>query len=317
MKISVIIRCLNEGRHLPNLLDCIARQTLKPFEVIVVDSGSTDNSVEISRSKGARVVHIQPEQFSFGRSLNLGARNASGDVLIIVSAHTYPLSDTWLELLVKPFGDPAVALTYGGQHGYERSKFSEGQIFKQWFPEESSRDQGHPFCNNANAAVRRTVWMTMPYDEEIPALEDIHWAKRATERGFKINYVAEAAIAHLHEESYGQIYRRYRREAMGLHMIFPWERMSLIQALSLGIKAAVSDLKQAREENVLGSVLGSVLRFRAAQYWGTYRGLNHRGAVSSNLRTRLYYPKDYRIGTGALPAQPEQNLSAVSNKRVE
>ena len=295
MKVSVIIRCLNEARHLPKLLDSLAHQTLKPSEVIVVDSGSTDNSVEISRSKGARVVHIQPEQFSFGRSLNLGARNASGDIMIIVSAHTYPASDRWLEWLTVPFENPAIALTYGGQHGEERSKFSEQQIFKQWFPEESSQNQDHSFCNNANAAVRRSVWLTMPYDEEIPALEDIHWAKRAKERGFRIAYVANAAIVHVHEESYGQVYRRYRREAMGMRMIFPWERMSVGQAASLAFNAVISDMKQARKENILGSMAGSILRFRAAQYWGTYRGLNHRGAVGSNLRARFYYPKNYRI----------------------
>jgi glycosyltransferase involved in cell wall biosynthesis len=111
MKISVIIRCLNEARHLPKLLDSFARQTLKPFEIIVVDSGSTDDSVEISRSRGARIVHIQPEQFSFGRSLNLGVRNASGDVMVIASAHTYPVSEHWLEWLTEPFEDPAIART--------------------------------------------------------------------------------------------------------------------------------------------------------------------------------------------------------------
>jgi glycosyltransferase involved in cell wall biosynthesis len=305
MKVSVIIRCLNEARHLPKLLDSLGRQTLKPFEVVVVDSGSTDNSVDIARSKGARVVHIQPEQFSFGRSLNLGARNASGDIMIIASAHIYPVSDRWLEWLAKPFQDSAIALTYGGQHGEERSQFSEQQLFKQWFPEDSTQNQGHSFCNNANAAVRRSVWLTMPYDEEIPALEDIHWAKRAIERGFRIAYVANAAIIHVHEESYAQVYRRYRREAMGMHMIFPWERMSLRQAFSLAVNAMISDVKQARKENLLTSVVGSIVRFRAAQYWGTYRGLNHRGAVSSNLRARFYYPKNYRIKKESASNRPE------------
>src|SRR3954447_18852087 len=142
MKASIVIRCLNEARHLPKLLDSLARQTLKPFEVIVVDSGSTDNSVEISRSKGARVVHIAPEQFSFGRSLNVGARNVSGDIIIIASAHTYPESEHWLERLIEPFEDADVALAYGGQHGDQCSKFSEHQIFKQWFREESVQNQG-------------------------------------------------------------------------------------------------------------------------------------------------------------------------------
>ena len=116
MKVSVIIRCLNEECHLPKLLDSIARQTMKA-EVIVVDSGSTDKTVEIARSRAARVIHIKPEDFSFGRALNFGARNTSGDVLVMASAHTYPVHDNWLELLTKPFEDSTVALVYGSQRG--------------------------------------------------------------------------------------------------------------------------------------------------------------------------------------------------------
>lgn len=311
MKVSVIIRCLNEERHLPKLLDSIARQTMKA-EVIVVDSGSTDKTVEIARSRAARVIHIKPEDFSFGRALNFGARNTSGDVLVMASAHTYPVHDNWLELLTKPFEDSTVALVYGSQRGDTRSKYSEQQLFKQWFPDESTKDQAHSFCNNANAAVRRTIWMTMPYDEQIPALEDIHWAKRAIERGLKIAYVAEAGIVHVHEENYGQVYRRYRREGMGMHMIFPWERMTFPQTLTLALTAIRSDIQHARSESLLGEVFGSILLFRAAQYLGTYRGLSYRGAINSNLRARLYYPKHYHQDKEVV-----QDLTAASEKHVD
>jgi rhamnosyltransferase len=293
LRVSIVIRCLNEERHLPRLLDGIASQTLKPFEVIVVDSGSTDRTVDIATSRGARVVHIQPGDFSFGRSLNLGARIASGDFLVMASAHTYPVSKDWLELLVRPFADPNVALVYGGQRGDERTKFSERQLFKQWFPDESCGDQRHPFSNNANAAIRRSVWLTLPYDEDIPALEDIHWTKRAIERGLKVVYVAGAAIVHVHEEAYGHIHRRYRREGMGMQMIFPWERMSFFQAFSLAWNAILSDFRQARKERILHSMAGSIFLFRLSQYWGTYLGLKQKGAINSDLRARFYYPKGY------------------------
>ena len=238
MKCSIIIRCLNEEHHLPRLLDGIDGQTMRPFEVIIVDSGSKDLTVQIARSRGARIEHIEPGEFSFGRALNLGARVAGGDVLVMASAHTYPASERWLELLLKPFSDSAVALVYGAQRGDHRSKFSELQLFKQWFP--------------------------------------------------------SAAIVHVHEEGYAKIYNRYRREGMGLRMILPWEQMSFMQALTLAASAIRSDLRQARLEGVLCQKLFSILSFRAAQYWGTYRGLHWRGTLTNDLRAHLYYPKGYR-----------------------
>jgi rhamnosyltransferase len=312
LRVSIVIRCLNEERHLPRLLEGIASQTLKASEIIVVDSGSTDRTVEIATAGGARVVHIRPGEFTFGRSLNLGARVSSGDILVMASAHTYPVSRTWLESMIRPFEDSDVALVYGGQRGDERSKFSERQLFKQWFPEQNCSDQKHPFSNNANAAVRRLVWSTLPYDEDVPALEDIHWTKRALDRGMKVVYVAGAAIVHVHEESYGKIHGRYRREGMGMQMIFPWERMSLFQALSLAFNAIVSDLKQARRDRVLSSVAGSILMFRLAQYLGTYRGLNQKGAFDSDLRARFYYPKDYRTRT-----EPASREEAAPEKHAD
>jgi rhamnosyltransferase len=302
---SVIIRCLNEAKHLPRLLDSIARQTLRPLEVIVVDSGSTDQTVAIAKSKGARVVTIAPEDFSFGRALNLGCRSASGEILVLASAHTYPCTDTWLADLMQGFEDPDVALVYGGQTGDARSKFSEIQLFHQWFPEKSCDNQSHSFCNNANAAVRRSVWQTLPYDEQIPALEDIHWAKRAMERGLQIAYRAEARIVHVHEEPYRKLHRRYLREGMAMRMIYPYEGMTLLHACSLTIKAIRSDIHEARATGHLRTALGSIFKFRIAQYLGTWRGLRWRGTLTGDLRARLYYP-GHRVGSGGSPAQPKR-----------
>ena len=304
---SVLIRCLNEEQHLPVLLTAIRRQTLQPREIIMVDSGSTDRSIEIALSYGARVLHIVKEQFSFGKSLNVGFEAAESPYVVIASAHVYPVHERWLELLVENFdADTAVALVYGGQTGDHRTNFSERQIFKQWFPPVSSSDQAHSFCNNANAAVRREVWEKLRYDEQVPGLEDVHWAKRAIERGLKITYRADATVAHVHEESYRQVYRRYRREAIGLRTVFPWEGMTLLQVVSLYAGAVRADLKQARREGILARVLGSVFRFRASQYWGAYRGLNGRHFMTSELRTRLYYPSSHeeKAETAAAVATP-------------
>ncbi len=312
VRCSLIIRCLDEARHLPRLLAGVRAQTLAPAEIIVVDSGSTDSTVRIARDAGARVIHIGPEEFSFGRSLNRGAAAATGDVLIMASAHTYPAAPTWLERLVAPFADPGVALVYGSQRGDHRTKLSEHRLFLQWFPDEPCDDQRHPFCNNANAAVRRQLWAVMPYDEDIPGLEDIHWAKRALERGYRLAYRPEAQVIHVHEESYAQVFRRYRREAMALRAISPWERMTLVHGVSLLAQAVAGDLRQSIREGRLPRAFLSVVAFRTAQYLGAWRGLRWGGAFTSELRARLYYPRHYRADTARRPHHPASAAVPVS-----
>lgn len=289
---SIIIRCYNEERHIGRLLEGIAQQTLKAVEIIVVDSGSSDHTLAIVSRHPARVLHISPRRFSFGRSLNLGCSRARGRFLVLASAHVYPVFDDWLERLLEPLRrDPGLALVYGKQRGEAGSRLSERRVFEQWFPDSSLARQDHPFCNNANAALRRRLWQEMPYDEELTGLEDIDWARRAQARGYGIAYSAEAEVKHLHNETWPQVFKRYQREALALARIFPESRLGLGQSLALWAKHLAGDLAQARREGALAAHLGPVLAFRSMQFFGAYRGFRHRGPLDSRLLRAFYYPR--------------------------
>ena len=134
---SVIIRSYNEEKHLGRLLEGIAQQTVKNVEIILVDSGSTDGTLAAAARYPVQVVHIAPEEFTFGRSLNLGIQAASADLLAFASAHVYPVYTDWLEKLLAPFTDPQFALVYGHQRGGETSKYSERPIFASWYPNDA------------------------------------------------------------------------------------------------------------------------------------------------------------------------------------
>ena len=167
-KISVVIRAFNEDQHIGRLLTGIEQQTIQDVEVIVVDSGSADETVQIAAHHGARIEQIQPEEFTFGRSLNRGVAATSGEIVVIISAHCYPVYPDWLEQLIKPFDDdPQVAVSYGKQRGGETNWFSEHQFFGKYFPDVSQPRQGHPYSHNANAAIRRSLWEQQPYNENI------------------------------------------------------------------------------------------------------------------------------------------------------
>lgn len=294
-RVSVVIRALNEAAHLPTLFDGLAAQTRRPDEVILVDSGSTDRTVEISAAAGAEIVHIAPEDFSFGRSLNVGCAAATGDVFVFVSAHVYFVDQHWLERLVAPLeAHDDVALVYGQQRGdEERNPFSEMEIMRRWFPDRSDPDQKHPFCNNANCAVRASVWKTMPYDEQLTGLEDLAWAKRALEEGHRIWYEADARIVHVHEEGFAGTRNRYRREAVAHKRVFGQQRMWAVEAVGLFLANCARDYLAAVPRRKLGRNLIAIPRFRAAQFIGSWQGFRQQGEPTGALKRHFYYPKGF------------------------
>jgi rhamnosyltransferase len=292
--ISVIVRCFNEERHIGRLLTGLVRQSRPPDQIVIVDSGSTDATLAIASRFPAEIHTIEPEEFSFGRSLNVGCRAASGEILVFASAHVYPVYDTWIAELTAPFSDPQVALAYGRQEGNEQTKYSEKRVMARWFPATSVARQDHPFSNNANAAVRRSVWEVQPYDEELTGLEDLDWAKRALDAGHAISYVATAPVVHVHEESWSGVVNRYRREAIAHKRIYRDHQMSAFEAIRLAAGNIASDYVHAARDGVLGQNLGSIPAFRIAQFLGTYRGFRQRGEESAALRRRFYYPHGLR-----------------------
>lgn len=289
-RVSIIIRALNEEKHLGRLLNAIQRQSLPDPEVILVDSGSTDRTLAIARQYKATIVHIKPQDFTFGRSLNLGIRKASGDIMVLASAHVFPENDDWLKHLVAPFADPQVAMTYGKQRGTDESQFSESQHFRKWFPETSALAQPHGFANNANSAVRKSVWQTMPFDEELTGLEDLAWASWAHAEGYTIAYVAEAGVYHVHAETAAQIMNRHRREAIALRQILPESTFSFFNFLGLLVRTTLSDYAAALRQGQFLRQFINIPRFRFLQYWGTYRGYRDPAQPSSQLKRVFYYP---------------------------
>jgi glycosyltransferase involved in cell wall biosynthesis len=287
---SIVIRAYNEEKYIGRLLTGIMQQAFKDFETILVDSGSTDGTVAIASQFPVKLVTITPEEFTFGRSLNRGIEAAEGEFIVITSAHCYPVYPDWLERLIAPFSDPDVAVSYGKQRGDETNHYSEHQWFRKYFPDASIPRQGHPYCHNANAAIRQDVWEKHPYNENLTGLEDLAWGSWAMEQGYAISYQAEAEIIHPHDESLGQVYNRYRREAIAMKQILPQSRFTLWNFFRLTVDMAAADVFQAYREQVLRKHFFSVFWFRLMQYWGTYQGYRYSGKIDAQLHQQFYYP---------------------------
>ncbi len=293
MLVSVVIRTLNEARHLGDLLTMIGRQATPGFEVecVLIDSGSTDGTVEIARAHGCRITHIDKSEFSFGRSLNRGCAFARGEILALVSGHCVPVDTHWLRRLCQPLIDGQVSYSYGRQIGDDSSNYSERRIFAKYFPPTSAMPQEGFFCNNANSALLRGVWEANPFDEQLTGLEDMDLAKRLHGQGHRIGYVAEAPVFHHHQESWAGIRRRFEREALALRSIMPEVQLSRLDVLRCVAASTWGDWRAAARHGITSTSRRDMLRYRWNQYVGSYRGNHQHRRLSQDMKERYFYPQ--------------------------
>ena len=252
--------------------------------------GETDDS--IANEFDTKFVSINKEDFSFGRSLNLGIENSDGDFVVMISGHCVPERNQWLNNLIRPFkADSKIAITYGRQLPGPETSFSEKQIFAKYFPDSEVPSQREFFCNNANSAVRKTVWTEFGYDEELTGLEDMHLGKKVCNQGLKVHYAHDAPVFHYHHETWTQVRRRFQREAIALRQIMPELHVNAFDAMRYWTAGVLSDYGSALTEKCFLRNLFSIPSYRLAQYLGSYRGNHRHRKFSKREKERYFYPK--------------------------
>jgi rhamnosyltransferase len=200
---GVVIRTLNEGEHLASCLETLQSQRPQfDLDVVVVDSGSTDATVDIARKHGAKVVELSPSEFDYSKALNLGIKSVRGDIVVSLSAHAIPVDDSWLDRMTGPFAAADVAGVYSRQVPWPDAPWQEvHRLDEQFGTTGRVHDRGNAddiVFSNAASALRRSVWLAEPFT--LPAVEDLDWARRVVAAGWKIVYQPEAAVYHSHHE---------------------------------------------------------------------------------------------------------------------
>lgn len=269
---SIVIRTFNEEKHIGNLLRAIKKQDHKDYEVIIVDSGSTDRTLEIVEEFDAEVIKIEPRDFTFGYALNIGCEAASGKYLVFVSAHIIPTDNKWLSNLLIPFQDKKVAMVYGRQIGNSESKFSEKMDFERLFGTSTlNYNVVKDYANNANSAIRKDLWKKESFDEYLFGLEDIDWAKNMAKRGYRVHYEPKSVIYHIHEEEWHQVFNRYRREAIAAVRIGlkepPQVKVGIIWTLINFLHDMLNSFPNFSSERV-----NEIVKFRYYQWKGNREG---------------------------------------------
>jgi len=228
---SIVIRTSNSLTNVGRALRAVRAQQHSSYELVLVDSQSTDGTVALGERHGARIVSLRPEDFTFGHALNLGCKASRGDLVVLLSSDATPASDQWLRELLAPFDDPAVGGTYGRQLPYPGCDPITARDLATAYGTAPRRQDSDPRFAASNGAIRRALWRRHPFRTDLPCSEDFDWARRIQGDGHVIEYVPSAPVYHSHFSSLVGIYRRFYQEAAGLRLSVPGARTSLASFL--------------------------------------------------------------------------------------
>ncbi|MFC5469662.1 glycosyltransferase family 2 protein [Cohnella suwonensis] len=219
IRISVIIPTLNAAPYLSKLLISLQNQSIKPYEIIVVDSTSEDDSAEIARRMGTQVLTVTRGSFDHGRTRNYAASHAIGEVLVFITQDALPSDNRFLENLVQPFDDIDVAAVCGRQVALPDARILERMNIEFNYPLEPMRRSLADvkiygiktfFFTNVCSAVRKEVFDKVGgFPAPIVSNEDMILAARCVLSGHSIAYAPEARVDHSHQYTLKQLFNRY------------------------------------------------------------------------------------------------------------
>ncbi len=249
IKMSVIIRCRNEANSLRQLFDALKSQKCSfPWEIVVVDNASEDNTQEVCRQYGVRVAFLPRGEFTYGRATNVGIQHARGELIMLMSAHAMPIGSHFFESAVAPFVDPTIAAARCLWLG------SKKEILTQWHKpkdiqyksaeEQKLAESGTKWLGEYPTAgccvLRRSVWEEVKYDEKLEANEDKFWASQVLARGHKIRSCSEAMWMYTRQYQPRDRWRKDNREHLALYRITGRAPLSWSAYFSKCAKAVLS-----------------------------------------------------------------------------
>ena len=204
------------------------------MQLVVVDCGSKDGTVALARSAGATVVELPQESFSYPLASNLGAAATTTEIIVMLSAHAFPIGKGWLASLAPHFANPGVVGVYGPvlPHGSHTLAEWLAEVPSYWWlrlrgGRRRIRRSAPGVLGATNCAIRAAVWKERNFDERWGAGgEDHEWASWALGQGYEIWIEAQFAVRHSHHLSFIGYLRQWRHW-MSLTGPRPFDRKEL------------------------------------------------------------------------------------------
>jgi rhamnosyltransferase len=288
VKASIVIPTKNGEATLPECLNRIFDQDYPPgFEVIVIDSGSTDNTLAIIENFPVRLLKISPEEFGHGKTRNYGAEQAKGDYVVFISQDATPKSNLWLKSLTQSLSKPEVAGASARQIPREDAIPMERHWLNYFYPPERKVVQIPPgtgkvsvhyydFFSNVSSAIKREVLLKYKFPDDIVMSEDKAWCRKVLMAGYAVVYEAEAEVYHSHNYGLKLAFQHFFASGVSYAQMCEYRDESpLATFIKLGIQYFLSEMRFLRNNGYIRYIPYAII-YDALKFSGRTLGKNHR-----------------------------------------
>ena len=268
-KVSIVMRCKNSDWVIGSALASLFSQDFKDFELVVVDSGSTDTTLDIVRSYPCHLIQIEPGDYYPGKVLNDAIAQCKADIIVFINSDSVMLSQKSLGNLVSAFDKQDIAGAFGRQlprpeaHNWVRRDYALS------FPENGDAPDWITLSLPL-AAIRKDVWEKRPFYTDSWASEDTEWGNWARQAGHTVKYVPEATTMHSHNYTLKEIFGRRFVEGEADVFIHS-KKINLLLMVLMFVKILLQDLKfHLKEKDFHGALLSFPRRW--VYQWAYFKG---------------------------------------------
>lgn len=220
--VSIICRCLNEKESVGIFLQMLSLQYYTNWELLVVDSGSTDGSIEVIKNSHPRVLKsIKKSEYNPGSVLNSMVQLARGEIIVFNNADCIPRNREWLSNLIFPLKYNWNGATFARQVGNSSLRLQVLRDLDRAYGFGFHNSKWFHFFSLASCATKRQLLMENPFNPNFMYCEDIEWSYRIKKKKFNLIYVPLSQVEHRHNYGLNSIAKRSYNEGKALAMIFP------------------------------------------------------------------------------------------------
>lgn len=219
MKISIIIPTYNAQNYISRLLDCLTNQSIQDYELLILDSSSSDTTIQSAKQFTENIILIPQHQFDHGGTRAKAAQMAKGDILVYLTQDALPFDQLAIENILKVFDDQNVGAAYGKQLSYPETnlfgkhlrEFNYGEnTYIRDINDKKQYGLKTAFLSDSFAAYRKSALEEIGWFKNGLILgEDTYAGAKLLLAGHKLAYAAEAKVYHSHSYTVFQEFKRY------------------------------------------------------------------------------------------------------------